>query len=365
MYADAALDVAGGVLYALVQELVRVDALDAELVGDDAGREHVLELQVRLVQGGVVETVHRVARQQIRGPGGEVREDRLLELRLRHVVLALLVPDRLPLSGETTEYHVTVPGVFAREGEQSRHIDEHVVVGLEEILDLGAVTVDPLQRRDGLQREIRVRVEEATAYHVVVYVLLLAQDGLDLGIGGGAEHEEHAHVAALAEVAPRLPDRRSRVEMRRRGHYDHDQFHALAQIRASLGDRHRVPGLVYGARGVVAHHDRRRLGRVDARPRRLRGGLLARLRPLRADRCARGRRRGLSAGRGRGQRRDYDREVARVIVGSRVRVRSGRSGAVRARVLGRRRRPSRVRAEVCVQALLIYGVICNLLIPGS
>lgn len=288
MYADAALDVAGGVLYPLIQELVGVGALDAELVRDDAGGEHVLQLQVRLVQSGVVQTTHRVAGKQIRRPGGEVWKDRLLELRLRHVVLALAIPNRLPLSGESAEYHVMVLRVFIHERQQSRHVDEHVVVGLQQVLDLGTISVHPLQRRDGLEREIRVRIEEAAAYHVVVHVLLLSEDRLDLRIQSSAEHEEHAHVSALAEVSPGLSDRRSRFEMRRRGHHDHHQFHILAEVRTALGDWYRVPGFVYGARRIIANRDRRRLGRVgDFRHLKL---LVCAL--LRADRRARGRRRG-------------------------------------------------------------------------
>jgi len=54
VYADAALDVAGGVLYPFVQKLIGVEASDAEPVCDDTRGEYIFELQICLVQSGVV-----------------------------------------------------------------------------------------------------------------------------------------------------------------------------------------------------------------------------------------------------------------------------------------------------------------------
>jgi len=58
----------------LVEELGRVDAPDLQLLGDNARRVHVLQLEIRVVEGGGVQVVHHVVGQQVGGPRGEVRE---------------------------------------------------------------------------------------------------------------------------------------------------------------------------------------------------------------------------------------------------------------------------------------------------
>lgn len=83
----------------LVEELGRVDAPDLQLLGDDARRIHILQLEVRVIKGSGVQIVHHVAGQQVGGPRCEVGEQHQLVLFLGHVVLALLVANRLPLLG--------------------------------------------------------------------------------------------------------------------------------------------------------------------------------------------------------------------------------------------------------------------------
>lgn len=49
--------------------------------------------------------------------------------------------------------------MFLCKQEQSWHVDEHVVVSLEDELDLVAVSVDPLEGRHCFQRQVVVRVK--------------------------------------------------------------------------------------------------------------------------------------------------------------------------------------------------------------
>lgn len=72
--ADALYDVARVPRNPLVEELGRVDAPDLQLLGNDARRVHVLQLEVRVVEGGGVQVVHHVVGQQVSGPCCEVRE---------------------------------------------------------------------------------------------------------------------------------------------------------------------------------------------------------------------------------------------------------------------------------------------------
>jgi len=99
--------------------------------------------------------------------------------------------------------------VLLRELEQSWHVDEHVVVSLEDELDLVAVGVDPLEGRDRLQRQVVVRVKEVGLDDVPVELRLRVERAAHFFVGHAAHQEADGQILAVAVRAPGQPEKQN------------------------------------------------------------------------------------------------------------------------------------------------------------
>lgn len=118
--------------------------------------------------------MHNVSGEYVGGSSGEGREYSRRELIDGHIVFGFLIANRFPLLGQTTVYGTLVL-VLVQEGQQLGHIDEHVVVRLENVLCLRAMHICPFQRRYCLEREVVVRVYEVSPYQISIDEVLLGK----------------------------------------------------------------------------------------------------------------------------------------------------------------------------------------------
>lgn len=149
----------------LVIELRLVDSSHSDSRGDHSGHEHVLESEIPLAQSRLVQGTDAIRRQQVRRPRREVREHASRKLQSGHVVLRLGRSLR-----QRASQHLAPDGPSRvrsrrrrREREKSRNVNEHVVVRLQQSRRSRTVRRGPLEHRDRLQRQVRVRVEELAA----------------------------------------------------------------------------------------------------------------------------------------------------------------------------------------------------------
>ena len=243
---------AGELLYQLARvEHVRrheLRVLHAGLHWQQPGDVEVVDPEEGDVVGGAVQPDHDVRRHHVRAAGAVGRVGVVLELLLRHLPLAL--PHHLH-AGPRAAHEEARRVLRLQVAQQREHVDENVVVGLEDEARVRAVLGDPLERRDALVAQVVVGVEEVLLHDVAVRVALVGERVLPARpVVADAEHEDDADgVGVLPVVAPRLPDHRPPlVVARRRVHVDEEEDggvaarvtrvqHVLERVRVRLSQR--------------------------------------------------------------------------------------------------------------------------------
>ena len=158
----------------------------------DPGDGHVLDEEVRSLHQDVVDTARHVPSQEVDRPADVLGERWLVPDRLTRVELGGGIPIRLGVVDDVAEDGAPLVLVVLDERHQVVHVDEEVVVGLEQEAGLGTERVEPLQGGQRLQRQVVVVVDEVGLHDVGEVVGLALDVGLHAGVVG-AGHEEGEH----------------------------------------------------------------------------------------------------------------------------------------------------------------------------
>lgn len=218
MQTNCFLDVALIECDAAIEKLGDMHALDVQQLRHDARRVDILELQVRLIQRFAVQIPDDVARNEVGGARGEMRKNCGEILLRRDVIFGFFVANGLPLFREAPVNGALVVVVLLNELQKARNIDEHVVVGLEEERHARTVGVDPLERRNCLERQIVIAIYKVAAHEVIVHVLLGRERIFVRLVFSLSENEADCDVAPRPIVTPALSDGKSLLVVRRRRH---------------------------------------------------------------------------------------------------------------------------------------------------